>query len=376
VRSENGLWIIETLRTHLSQKQPWAKVSDHAGGKVAVNGSYWWLHDKPPVSFVGDKGRTVHHDGAYLPTGEKVYWPYIAVRADGTCWFGEGSKEPNEPAEGTYEWAIGGGPRYRNGKVVGWNASLPPMNALAFRTAIGVSNGHITLVVSQSKMTMTDFATRLNAAGISEALNLDGGGSTTLYDGQTYLVGGGREIPNAIIVDAEVTSERKLRVFIDRSDQWANVSTPTAYGNRLRYIEGAVMQTYGLTLARELDKRGYEVRLADSEIDDLGAICEDANAWRADLVLSLHSDANEKPLRGMTAYIVATGGRAERLAKLLTPNVRTADFQILRDTDAPAVLVEIDFHSTPEGALSLLDPNTVLNFARQTADAIERWTKV
>jgi N-acetylmuramoyl-L-alanine amidase len=380
VRSENGLWVIEATKLHLSQKQPWKRVADHANGKVAVNGSYWWLHDKPPVSFVGDQGRTVYHDGAYLPTGEKVYWPYIAVRPDGTCWFGEGSKTPNEPAEGTYEWAIGGGPRFSQGKVVGWNASLPPVNALAFRTAIGVRNGHITLVVSQSAMTMPTFAARLNTVGIPEALNLDGGGSTTLYDGQTYLVGGSREIPNAIVVDEEATSERKFRVFIDRSEQWANVSTAEAYGGRLRYVEGAVMQMYGWRLATELESRGYDVRLSDSEEDNLSAIARMANLWDADLVLSLHSDANTAQLRGATPYILATGGRAEKLAKIITAKLnsrapKTANFAILRETDAPAVLVELDFHTTPGGLMDLLTPENVIQTAKALANAVDEYRK-
>jgi N-acetylmuramoyl-L-alanine amidase len=388
VRSENGLWIIEVAKSHLSQKQPWAKVSDHANGKMAVNGSYWWLHDKPPVSFVGDKGRTVYHDGAYLPNGEKVYWPYIAVRVDGTCWFGEGSKEPNEPAEGTYEWAIGGGPRYSNGKVVGWNASLPPVNALAFRTAIGVRNGHITLVVGQSKMTMTDFATRLNAVGISEALNLDGGGSTTLYDGQKYLVGGGREIPNAIIVDEEATSERKFRVFIDRSDQWNNTDTAPAYGGRVRYGEGWIMQMYALALAEELTKRDCEVMLSDSEEHDLIKIAEAANAWGADIVLSKHSNAEPTPItgkaRGAMPIICAKGGRAEKMANIIARHmkevctVRPLLVQqdiILVKTDAPAVEVELGFHTNDADLLMLLSRSFLGAVTQKLADAVDEYRK-
>lgn len=336
----------------------------YSGYRFAVNGCYFAPLTVSICSPVAKDGKTL-----YDP---KAPYPYLAVKGD-RAWFGRGSPDGVD-----CDFLIGGGPMHlvngaKGGPVAGEWYDYEIANGetrVRQRTIVGLTQAG-TVVIIVLKGTFADCRKALLDAGCVSGMNLDGGSSTQwVEDGQT-IYGSPRKVPTALVA---VSSEpRKCRVYIDRSDQWANISYPVAYGNRLRYIEGAVMQTYGLTLAKELDKRGYEVRLSDSEEHDLGLIADDANAWGADLVVSLHSNAAEDALRGKIAFIVAKGGKAEKLAHLLSDDVRVANYQILRDTDAPAVLVEIDFHSTPEGALSLLDPNTVLNFARQTADAIDKW---
>ena len=51
-----------------------------------------------------------------------------------------------------------------------------------------------------SGASVTDSAYVLQALGVRDALNLDGGGTSALYEGGTYYVGPGRLLPNAVVL--------------------------------------------------------------------------------------------------------------------------------------------------------------------------------
>jgi exopolysaccharide biosynthesis protein len=67
------------------------------------------------------------------------------------------------------------------------------------RGALGVDGSNLYLAVVSGASIM-DAAYTLKALGATEALNLDGGGSSALYIGGAYKVGPGRSLPNAVIV--------------------------------------------------------------------------------------------------------------------------------------------------------------------------------
>ncbi len=90
-------------------------------------------------------------------------------------------------------------------------------------------------------------------------------------------------------------------------------------------------------------------------------------AWRAsllnkgncDLVVSIHCNSAEVVANYVATFIVGEGGKAQIAATLIQRRlvettgwpdggVRVANFAILRDTIAPAVLVEMGFISNPE----------------------------
>ena len=67
------------------------------------------------------------------------------------------------------------------------------------RSAIGFKGTDVYLVVA-SGATVTDLGYVMKALGMEHAMNLDGGGSSSLiYDGQ-YKVGPGRNLPNAFVL--------------------------------------------------------------------------------------------------------------------------------------------------------------------------------
>jgi N-acetylmuramoyl-L-alanine amidase len=123
----------------------------------------------------------------------------------------------------------------------------------------------------------------------------------------------------------------------------------------------------------------FEVRVSDSTWD-LEQVTMDSNNWKSDLHVCLHSDAGPAAAQGTTAFILATGGNAQKFADIfykkiapLSPgpdrnvNVRPGLYE-LRKTVAPAVLIENFFHTNAE-EVSYFETHFE-EYAKQTALAI------
>jgi exopolysaccharide biosynthesis protein len=81
--------------------------------------------------------------------------------------------------------------RFRDPKV---------LNNAGNRSAVGLTpDGHL-LMVTCSSATMTQFGHVMKALGCRDAMNLDGGASSSLFLRDTYLVKPGRDISNALLV--------------------------------------------------------------------------------------------------------------------------------------------------------------------------------
>lgn len=74
----------------------------------------------------------------------------------------------------------------------------PKQTARGTKVGLGVSGTRIIVVVAKN-VNMQEFAYVFKSLGASGALNLDTGGSTALYYSGRYVMGPGRDIPNAII---------------------------------------------------------------------------------------------------------------------------------------------------------------------------------
>jgi hypothetical protein len=87
-----------------------------------------------------------------------------------------------------------------NGHIVVNPGSLPDVlkNTRGYRGAIGVSGNWLYLMVVRGA-TVPHVAYVMKALGISNGMNLDGGGSTALYY-HGYKVGPGRSLPNAVVL--------------------------------------------------------------------------------------------------------------------------------------------------------------------------------
>lgn len=159
-------------------------------------------------------------------------------------------------------------------------------------------------------------------------------------------------------------------------------------GHGGRY-DGAIGQTglkekdvnldVSLNLQHDLVELGAEVRLTrttDTEVlpggslrQDLQERCTIANAWPADLFLSVHSNSNTNPsINGTEVYHArVSSSRSRVLGRLVHQHmvdelglkdngVRKADFYVVKNTDMPAVLVETAYISQSEDEAKLADP--------------------
>ena len=105
------------------------------------------------------------------------------------------------------------------------------------------------------------------------------------------------------------------------------------------------------------------------------------NAANCDLVVSIHCNSAEKPADYIASFIIGEGGKAQIAATFIQKqlvqttgwpdgSVRTANFEILRDTIAPAVLIEMGFINNPEQEKWLSDITNRYKLATAIAKGI------
>jgi len=82
--------------------------------------------------------------------------------------------------------------------LIDWEVNDKQKNVKSLRNAIGYKDGKIYLVVAHNA-TVPELANIMQALEVEYALNLDGGYSSALWYNDEYMVGPGRDIPNAIV---------------------------------------------------------------------------------------------------------------------------------------------------------------------------------
>lgn len=172
------------------------------GGFAGMNGTYFCPPDYPSCD------------------GKKNSFDYALYDSDSDNWINEGSR--GWSATGLMTFSGGSGSFYsassdfgggsvdagisnypslvKNGEVVVDDGELDSYqkDVKGSRGVIGIGGGNIFLAVV-TNATVVDAAYAIKAAGAEDALNLDGGGSSALYNGG-YLVGPGRSLPNAVVL--------------------------------------------------------------------------------------------------------------------------------------------------------------------------------
>jgi len=97
--------------------------------------------------------------------------------------------------------AMGNKPRliedYKN-LLIDWEVDKNQAEAKSYRNAIAYKDGIIYLVVARNA-TVPNLANIMKAMAVEYALNLDGGNSSALWYNDEYMIGPGRDIPNAIV---------------------------------------------------------------------------------------------------------------------------------------------------------------------------------
>lgn len=148
---------------------------------------------------------------------------------------------------------------------------------------------------------------------------------------------------------------------------------PGAVGNGL--VEAEVALNIGRLVEKYLQAVGFETKVF--QYDGLRAIANDANAWGADLFISIHCNAAASPSANGTETFYWNAGEGRKLAAkihnqiiqslpLANRNIKTANFTVLGATNMPAVLVETAFITNP------YDANCLARCQDELARAIAR----
>ena len=126
-------------------------------------------------------------------------------------------------------------------------------------------------------------------------------------------------------------------------------------------VVGDVMQK----VAQYLRAVGYDV--LEVQEKNLGRIVEASNEFGAELFIAIHCDSAENIFaQGTETFCEHFGGEDETLAKYIQAQIinnlgtvnrgiKKADFEVLRKTNCPAVLVELAFISNSYDESMLVD---------------------
>lgn len=253
---------------------------------------------------------------------------------------------------------LDGVPILKDGKRLERNLT-PDVKAPSDRTAIGwTKDGQILLLCKKGDMTREKLQDELLKLGCADALMMDGGGST-----QGIFPGGelksSRKVATVILFWEEENMSKKvcLDAGHDASNK-ANASPDKRFYEHEFALDmakrmGAILKAHGVEVTYTR-KAGEEVSLAER--------CKIANNVKdLDLFVSLHSNAAATTewsgARGWEAYVFMLKGNGYEAAKAIekrvkargtqmrVPAIKTNSLYVIRNTKAPAVLIEHGFHT-------------------------------
>ncbi len=183
--------------------KPLAQYVAENGGKAGINGTYFC-----PPDYGWCSGKINTYDFPVW-NNRKKRW----MRSDTLFWNGRGMMVFRSGSVQFFPCAACvGAPSDITGGIVNYPSLIAGGNTVldegsltdnlrvtkGTRSGIGFGGGKLFLVVARSA-NMSDMVNIFKALGATDALNLDGGGSSALYNGG-YRVGPGRNLPNALVI--------------------------------------------------------------------------------------------------------------------------------------------------------------------------------
>lgn len=156
------------------------------------------------------------------------------------------------------------------------------------------------------------------------------------------------------------------------------------YGTR----EYDVARTVAQALRVQLEFAGHEVRMTDQRNMVIAERCKQANAWGADLFVSIHCNASNGKARGATAFVRKSDSVSKEIAESIMERYLAAtgitdrgvkvdvdalgkSLGVLRQTDMPALLLELDFIDHVQGELVLSSPLFISVTAKAICEGME-----
>lgn len=240
------------------------------------------------------------------------------------------------------------------------------------RSALGINKNGLVLYVSPDEITLEKLAERMLDVECNYAINLDGGGSCHLQRGKVIYASSVRANPTWLLIynKKEDVTMAKPRICLDAGHGGKDSG---ATHNKL-YEKDINLEVINLM---EWLLRPYvdicSIRTDDTTIE-LTSRPEIANRAKVDYYFSVHcNSAVNTAAKGWEIYIVGKGGKAEQLANrirnrvleaaipgLADRGIKVKNLCVLRETDAPAVLVENAFISNFDDRKNILTNSSVL----------------
>ena len=216
--------------------------------------------------------------------------------------------------------------------------------------------------------TIQETANYINQFGVTHSINMDGGGSTRmLVDGQVVnSPTEDRAVSSVIAIWLKTTPTKggdKMKICLDYGHNNSGWDTGASYYG---FKEQDITYSIGKIVKKRLEDHGFEiVETRPEQTKNLGTTTNTslqtrvkiANNANVDYFISLHTNASPSAAaKGTETYIIAKGGNAEKLANAVntalykevgTTNrgVNVENLYVIKNTDAPAILVELAFLS-------------------------------
>lgn len=356
---------------------------------VAVNFNYADINTGIPI------GRVIHHGKVVIGDIPKtVARDELYMSPDGSLHIG---KAPNGSV-----WSIQGSPRLlNNGKDVVQSSIVRDQlgkdiwSRSTYRTAVGLKDSNTLVIVRTNKeIELSLLARIMTELGCVDALNGDGGGSSYLFPQDT---GWGRKLGSGLMLKLKsIKGEPHVKKLIALCDGHGMETQ----GKRTPL--GVVDSETGSNFMHENEFNRAVVKYLDTHLkrccfDTLLVAPTDkdtpllertnlANSKKVDFYLSVHANAigngEWNGTRGIETFHYTNASEASKKfaaiihnhlmcgTKLPDRGVKRADFHVLRETNMPAVLVELGFMSSKDDAALLLSPNYRKECAEELAQAI------
>lgn len=169
------------------------------GAYAGINGSYFC-----PASYPTCAGKTNSFDTLLMNKNKKYFnsdnnvYSTVPVAVFGGGWARFMGRSLDWGRDTGVDGVIANQPLLLSGGNIAFGGDGDPKKgSRGSRSFVGTGNGKIYIGVIHN-VTVAEMAYTLKNLGLTDALNLDSGGSTALWSGG-YKVGPGRNIPNAII---------------------------------------------------------------------------------------------------------------------------------------------------------------------------------
>ena len=263
---------------------------------------------------------------------------------------------------------VGGSPiLLKNGeKCIDWgNKYSEYVDGSHIRSTIGFNDKEVILFASDEEMTLNELVENMKLVRSQYAINLDGGGSSHLQMGSAVYKKSTRKNATWLLIYTKEDQKMPI-VCLDAGHGIDTAGKRSPDGTLLAYeFNRDVANRIEEILAR------HDVEVVTcygDKVTPLNQRCAMANALGCDYYVSIHANADKEywtNAKGWEIHIIAKGGKAEQLATkihkysqelgLKDRGIKISNFQVLRDTNMPAVLIEHGFYTNKEECEKLKD---------------------